>query len=286
MSTDVSSFFSEKIEAVRGLEGRPLERALSRLLRDFQAHIWGWTRAACRAHGDRDYSHADDVFNVISLELFIVLRADLKSDVDPGIRNYWSFFKKISQREAFAYFHSGEVTGFSSAGGAVRRASKINKTRRELAVKLEREPSDIEVVNEVNRMAKLTRSNPEKQGALVTLEDLRVSTFSSLDSLTEEFGDSIWGTEEVETSPLTRVEANPLIDSIVGACEAESVILGAVAKSWIGEAMGEPPVVRTAKEVATDLALKLGEATVLMERCKEVAVRICAENFGISSPFA
>ena len=286
MSQDVSTFFAGHIDAVRGLSGRPLDRAVSRLLRAFHGHIWGWATAACRAHGDQGYNHADDVFNIISLELSIVLRAELTNPSTPPILNFWSYFRTISQREAFAYFHSGEVTGMSNAGGAARRLSKINKTRKELSISTGREPSDQEVVDEVNRLAYETRSNPKKQGALVTLDDLKVTSFSSLDGLTEQFGDSIWADEESEESPLSRVEAPSLVEAIIEGCVAISDQLGDVAKLWIGDAMASPAVVRTPREIATLLTLKVGEASALVERAKDIAVTICEQNYGISSPFA
>lgn len=285
MSDNVSAFFSEHIDAVRGLSGRPLDRALSQLLRDFQGHIWGWTKAACRTHGDREYMYADDVFNVISLELSICLRKELILATDPPIVNYYAYFTKISQRESFAFFHSGERTGFSNASGATRRASKINKTRKELSILIGREPSDQEVVDEVNRLAHETRSDPKKQGALVTLDDLKVTSFSSLDGLAEDFGDSIWTTEEQEDVPISRVEAPTLIRYIVEGCHNVSPVLGDVAQAWIGDALSDPPVVRTEREIATLLALKLGVVSDLLDDCKAVAVAVCAEKFSIDSPF-
>jgi hypothetical protein len=285
LSNDVSTFFSEHIDAVRGLSGKPLDRALSQLLRAFQGHIWGWTKAACRTHGDREFMYADDVFNVISLELSIFLRKELTKKTEPPIVNFYAFFTKISQRESFAFFHSGEATGFSNASGATRRASKINKTRKELGILMGREPSDQEVVDEVNRLAYETRSDPKKQGALVTLDDLKVTSFSSLDSLAEDFGDSIWASEETEDVPISRVEAPTLIRYIVEGCYNVSTVLGDVAKAWIGDALSDPPVVRTEREISALLSLKLGAISDLLDDCKTVAVAVCSDKFSIDSPF-
>ena len=286
MSQDVSAFFADHIDAVRGTEGRALDRALSQLLRAFQGHIWSWANNACRSHGDRSLMHVEDVFNVISLELSIELRKELTKRADPPIVNFWAYFRKISQRVSFAYFHSGETTGFSSAGGAARRRSKINKTRRELTISTGLAPTDQEVIDEVNRLAYATRKDPKKQGALVTLDDIHVATFASLDDMTDEFGDAIWATEEPESGPLTRVEAVPLVTSIVDACATVSERAGLVANAWIGDAMAELPVVRTSREVATLLTLRLGDVEELLEVCKTVARAVCAEKYGIESPFA
>jgi hypothetical protein len=285
LSTDVSQFFSEHIDTYRGLSGTALDRALSRLLRAFQGHIWGWAKAACRTHGDREFMFADDVFNVISLELSIALRKELTLEADPPIINFYAFFTKISQREAFAFFHSGERTGFSNASGATRRASKINKTRKELSILTGREPSDQEVVDEVNRLAYATRSDPKKQGALVTLDDLKLTSFSSLDGLTEDYGDSIWAREEAEDVPLSRVEAPTLITYIVAGCFEVSQVLGEVARAWIGDALSDPPAVRTDREIAALLNLKQGVVLGLLEDCKSVAVAVCADKYSINSPF-
>jgi hypothetical protein len=285
MSQDVSTFFSSHIEPLRGLENRALDRALSQTLKAFSAHIWGWTRTACRAHGDRQFQHADDVFNVISWELSKELRKELLSAARPPIGNFYAYFQKISQRESFKYFHSGERTGFSNATGATRRLSKINKTRKEMSIALGFEPSDQQVVDEVNRVAILTRKDAKKQGALVTLDDLKVTTFSSLDGLAEEFGDSIWSSDDEDDVPLSRVEAPSLVTYIIEGCETVSLTLGKVAQAWIGDALSEPPVVRTDREIATMLALKLGTVTQLLDDCKAVAVAVCAEKFGLESPF-
>jgi hypothetical protein len=286
MTQDASSFFEDHIDAIRGLEGRQLERALSQLLKAFQGHIWGWANKACRDHGDREFAYVEDVFNVISLELSVEVRKMLLPGSDTHIKNYWAYFRTISQRESFAFFHSGETTGFSNGGGAARRVSKINKTRKELSIANGVEPTDEQVVEEVNRLAVLTRVNPKKQGALVTLDDLKTTSFSSLDGLTDEFGDSIWATEEPENSPLTRVELPALIASIIDACYDVSDLLGDVSRAWIGDALAEEGAVRTDREVATQVTLRLGEAAQLIEDCKAVAVAVCAEKYGIDSPFA
>jgi hypothetical protein len=285
MSGDVSTFFSTEIDVYRGLVGKPLDRALSRLLKAFQGHIWGWTRTACRVHGDREFMYADDVFNVISLELSIELRKELTLASDPPIRNFYSYFKRISQRESFAYFHSGERTGFSNASGATRRTSKINKTRKELGIEMGREPSDQEVVDEVNRAAHATRSDPKKQGALVTLDDMKVTSFASLDGLNDEFGDSIWETETDEESAISSIEAPTLVRYVIEACERVSYDLGEVAKLWIGDALASPPVVRTSVEIAEIMELKRSTTGDLLDDCKDIAVAVCEKEFAISSPF-
>ncbi|WP_159604635.1 hypothetical protein [Agromyces humi] len=286
MSADVSTFFATRINAARGTSDADMNRALSRLLRDFAGHIWGWTQTACRQHGDRQMMYSDDVYNVISLDVAQALRKEIVEATEPPIVNYYSYLQKIAQRSAFAFFHSSERTGFSSASGASRRLSKINKTRKELTISLGREPSDIEVVEEVNRQAYATRKDPQKQGALVTLADLRTTTTSSLDGMMEEFGDIVWRPTSAEDSALSSAEAPQLVDAIVNGCANVSAVLGKVAESWIGQAMAEPPVIRTSKEIAGELGMKPADATALLSDCKAVAKVVCRELLGIDSPFA
>ncbi|MFE6966679.1 hypothetical protein ACFVAJ_16345 [Agromyces sp. NPDC057679] len=287
MTPDVSTFFATRIHAARKLESADVNRSLNRMLRDFSGHIWGWTRDACRSHGDRQMMYSDDVYNVISLEVSEAIRKELESPNDPPIMNYYSFFKRIAERAAFAFFHSSERTGFSSASGASRRLSKINKTRKELTISLGREPSDQEVVDEVNRLAYATRKDPQKQGALVTLADLRTTGTQSLDGMMEVYGDTVWRAAPTsDDSALSSVEAPQLVDSIIAGCVMVSPLLGKVATLWIGQAMDEPSVIRTSKEIAEELGMKNAEASGLLSSCKQVAKVVCHEELGIDSPFA
>lgn len=285
MSYDVSAYFEERIETCRGASGRALERALSGLLRDFERQIRSWARAACRAHGDRRLSHLDDVANVIAYELSLTLREQLVASEPPRVVNFYAYFRRIAERRAFAYFHSPEHTGFGAASGAARRASKINKTRRELAIASGRQPSDAEVVAEVNRLARLTRSDPRKQGALVTLDDVRPPVVTSLDGLVESFGDTFADALDDEDAPISRVEARALVARIVDACRGVSPVLGEVAACWIGDALAEPPVIRDPGEIRETLALARGEALDLLDGCRLIATTICEREYGMSSPF-
>lgn len=286
MSNDVSSFFEERIEALQGLAGKPLERAYSRAFQDFEGHIWAWTRTACKNHGDREMMYSDDVFNHISIAMLDAIRKLIANPGATTVMNYYSYFSTISKHAAFAFFHSSERTGFSHKTGADRRVSKINKTRREMTIELGRQPSDQEVVNEVNRVALATRKDAKKQGALVTLEDVKTATVSSLDGMMEEFGDSIWDATYDENATLNRVEAPSLIDAIIAGCYAVSNDLGMVADLWVGDAVGEPPVIRNAREITEEMSLTLGEVTSLLVGCREVAQTVCKDRFGIDSPFS
>ncbi|KQO98871.1 hypothetical protein [Leifsonia sp. Leaf264] len=292
MSIDVATYFAERIESLRGLDGghrqigsSPLERGVHRVLRDFNGHIWGWSNQACRAHGDRDLLFAEDVRSTISLKVWQAIMKELTDPADPAIVNYYSYFQKIAQRTAFAFFHTSERSGFSNVNGALRRTSKINKTRGEMTISMGREPSDEEVVAEVNRVMHETRKNPEKQGALVSLQDVRVATSSSLDGMVAEYGDSIWEPVVHDEAELSSVEAPSLIERIIDECFDESSELGEIAQLWIGNAVSEPPVIRTEVEIRDLVSPRVASVAALMIEVKEVAQRVCIDDFGIDSPF-
>jgi hypothetical protein len=81
------------------------------------------------------------------------------------------------------------------------------------------------------------------------------------------------------------VEAPTLITYIVAGCYEVSQVLGEVARAWIGDALSDPPVVRTDREIADLLNLKQGVVSALLEDCKSVAVAVCADKYDIDSPF-
>lgn len=282
VESEAAERLREWFDAQRGIEGVRLDRAISTLLGELDERTRRWARSLCAAHADRTGSHVDDVHNLIRLEIALKIRSHLGA-VDPApIDDFHALFRRIASRAAYSYFHSSAYTGVRGANGAARRASTIHSTRAELAAELGRDPSDAEVIAEVNRRAHLSRRDPAKQGALATSADLAPTAFVPLELLADLA--STIGATESDTS-LDRLDAERLVARTLDVSRAVSPALGDAARLWIGQALADPPVVRTAAEIAEELGATPQEAERLLHGCRTIATLIGESEFGVSSPF-
>jgi len=204
-----------------------------------------------------------------------------------------AYLRRIATRTAYSYFHSTAVTGLAGGSGAARRSGAIHSARREISMRHGRPASDAEVVDEVNRRARATRRDPVKQGALVTVADLRIAPLLSLDALPLDalpcldLDAATTGAPppDAPDGPLERIDAERLIARTLEVCAAVSAPLGTAARLWVGDALADPPVIGTADEVAMHMGIAPAAAEDLLSGCRTVASLIASAEFDLASPF-
>jgi hypothetical protein len=265
------------------LHGPALERALNRRLRELDPRLRRWADDACRAHGDRGLSHADDVANRMRWECARVLRRALTAGeasasphdaavgepaAEPGPTP--ALLRRIALRAADRYFHSSAATGFSGATGAARRASRSRLMAAQLTATLGRTPTAHEVVDAVNAAARAARADPIRQGALI--RDAR-DHYAAPVPLDEAIASPVAVADDVHA----RLTAELAVHRTIEVCRAMSAALGETAEAWLGGSLADPPVIPTVAELAALSSRRPDEVRELLDECRIVAELVCLE---------
>lgn len=110
------------------------------------------------------------------------------------------------RRRITVWSRSGQVTGYAAADGYERRRRTAEIQRQRLRATLNREPTSVEVAEAVNAAAEASRSNPRKQGALITKDEVgvfRAAVATAPDQMEHAAGGSV--DAEVVVSEAVRV---------------------------------------------------------------------------------
>lgn len=237
-----------------------------------------WAPKFVNEFGGGNFSHIDDVVSLCAERTFVLHETDRPTHVLD-----WTSYVHASCRSHVAtYFESGAVTVASGMSGVVRRQRRIGKQRSALTAVTGREPSRREIIEAINSDASVTRSDARRQGALVSESDFSLPT-ATVDIETLEW---IPAGQSIGTGTISRVEALELADMIIEECHSISDEMGQAAMAWLGQAFAEPPVFGTVTEVSGHLDVPMPKASRLMKRVREVARRVCVDDFGIESPFS
>lgn len=177
--------------------------------------------------------------------------------------------------------------GFNPASGMVavkRRVREMEKTRTLLLTELEREPTDVEVVEHTNRRLAQARSDYKRQGMECKLEDL------ALVGPAEDIADhgERAGTCTVETdADLHSTERGELIRLCIQACTTESPQLGQVARIWFAPALAteydEHP---NAARIAAVVGIEPSTARARVARMRQIAQVVARDHYGIGRELA
>ncbi|GAB3176045.1 hypothetical protein GCM10027059_50300 [Myceligenerans halotolerans] len=169
---------------------------------------------------------------------------------------------------------SGRPTG---AVGLARRLREAERTRERLRASLHREPTNPEIVQATNDRMAATRKNPQRQGMLVSVEDLQTDIASfeldDLDRPADAPGDDT----------LASHEAQATIRAVVEQADAIDEEHGTVARAWIA-GLYDPDWqdVRSCTEVAALVGLPATRVRRVIMRLRSVARAFLAEELAVT----
>lgn len=191
-----------------------------------------WTEALSNQVGYHDINGREDVGSVIAEKLLVTLHA-AQAGTTQRVTNWAGFLYGLSKNAVLDYLASGQVTVASGMSSATRRQTVVGVTRRKLVAELGREPSRAEIIERANSHITATRSNPKKQGALITEADFDHSTQRSADvedqfALTTTHG----ATKEIEDRAEVAVAARKL-SAIASELYPDYANMGAFMETWM-----------------------------------------------------
>lgn len=278
-SREVAVVLRDLVAAFRDAEtDRAAEGFLTEIVAVMHKHVGHWAPRFCRVGGDVYGQHRDDVASVSMERVITMLREIRNSQKHSGVENWYSYLYGSCRHAALAYFHSPAVTTASGMTSAMRRQRHVARIRADLRAKFGREPSDVEIIDAANENMRARRSNPEKQGALVDLSDLRVIV-PAADILDH---DRVG--EDEDSAVITPVEGRMLIEYVINACEQLGEDVAVAAQTWLGGMYSEPPHLGTASDVAEACSVTTQRATRLIALVRDVARSVAKQKFDISFP--
>lgn len=242
------------------------------------SHFANWAPTFCRINGDIGGNHRDDVVSVVAERVLCILRESTEPGKHENVDNWYSYLYASGRYASLAYFNSSKVTPSSGMVSVVRKQRHIARVKEVLRGRLGREPDHQEVMDAANADMRSRRSNPEKQGVLVDLSDLKVII------PTADVANHDRAIVTDEQALLAPVEGRELIKLIVESCGEISPELGRAAHSWIGNMYSEPPSLGTAADIALALDISTAKASRLLSSARDTARDLCSRRFGISFP--
>lgn len=138
-----------------------------------------WARSMANHSNYRDQSGVEDIQQVISEKLFVTLSSATAENTS-RVGDWLNFLHGTAQRAVQDYLASGQVSVASGMSGAARRRSIISRTRRELVTKLDREPTNAEIIEAANTWARAHHKDARKQGLLLNEEDFAAISMAAL----------------------------------------------------------------------------------------------------------
>jgi hypothetical protein len=250
----------------------PLTRAVSRTLcREFNA--------------DRD-TWLDEFCQLVRLAAHDLLTEVIEHPARLEEIGSWRGLVAFRAKSAATAFVDSSA-GFNPASGMVavkRRVREMEKTRALLLAELEREPTDVEVVERTNQRMAQTRTDYKRQGMECKLEDLRlVEPAADIADHRDRAA-----RETVETdSDLHSTERLDLIRLCIQACTAESAQLGQVARLWFAPALArEYDAHPDAAQIAAVVGIQPSTARARVARLRQVAQAVARDHYGISRHLA
>lgn len=143
------------------------DRLIEHLYSTETLEVWG--RGLAKHYG-RPGDH-EEITQVVSEEVIRYLRvidAETLEQVD-NVATHLFFKGKVA---VVRFLDSPAVTVATAMSGVSRRYRQSMVARQEFVATFSRDPSNAELVEFINARIRLTRKNPEKQGALVTEDDV------------------------------------------------------------------------------------------------------------------
>ena len=268
----------DAIDAMVAASGR--ERA--RLINDFMASKMtvfdGIARHLCRKSSLDPLRHSDDVSSIVKIYCLEFLHAVLE---DPSkMMKVTSFdgYISVQSRPRVRTYADSAASGDRPSGAVAlaRRQRELAKTRAALRSELDREPTDVEIVQTTNDRMRRLRKDAERQSMISTVADLQaVATVP----LYEQDNDIPY---EMEDGVLGPGEAKRLIEAVVAKAHVLNPKLAQVIDTWLS-GLYDPVVAgpRDVNDVAQMTGLTPAATSQMIDAARTLAADTLAELFGV-----
>lgn len=271
-------------EAIRAIADAPAHRR-DFMINEFLAVRMGLFRSIARYHcvrfGVSVPDNIEDFASIVSMTAYEMLVRHVEDPVERERIENFDAMLRLASKAKVRGFADKDLTPGSGMTSTMRRVRLLHATRDAMRHELGREPNDDEVVAEHNRNMWKSRSNPVKQGMLATVEDMGVKRESvDIENHDRDYNQPI-DTEFV----LHPVEGPKFVKLLVDRTAEYNPVLGQAADLWLSGlyAEGQEPRTASVKEVAEAMGISTATARSHIRKIKEHAVRVAAEEFGISA---
>lgn len=264
----------DRIEALRDLDGHHRERALNSIIADLYPYFNRWSYLICNNHADFQHAHREDIVSVAAENAYKMFSVEGMVKRSPS--SWMPYLRRMMQNRASTYYGSGSMSFVAGTTMLKRRQSSARKFTAQLREMTGREPSMEEVIEFANDILRRTRSNAERQSALLTPEDFESApsavSYDSLENVVSESEDQ---------SLIHNTEGEMIVRSIVSACGELTAAHGEVAALWVGDLYGADPHIRSSEEIAEESGYALGIVEAMLSEVREIAQRVSRDKFGI-----
>lgn len=264
-----------RIEALRTLDEPQRRRSLEEIIRDLYPYFHRWSNLICNTHSDYQREHRDDIISIAAENAFRMFSVEGMEKRSPS--SWMPYLHRMMQNRSSTYYGSGAVSFVAGATMLKRRQASAAKFTKQLREMIDREPSVDEVIEYANDIIRRSRSNAERQSALLAPEDFHeMPSAVSYDSLENVISES------EDQSLIHNVEGEMIVRSIVSACGELTAAHEEVAALWVGDLYGSDPRIRSSEEIAEESGHALGIVEVMLSEVREIAQRISQDRFGIT----
>lgn len=222
----------------------------------------------CRKASMDIVRHLDEATAIVATECVIWMNEIL---VDPArLDQVTSFDGKLwlRCRPVFKSYCDGAAGGVNASGAVAlaRRKREMGRTREALRSAFDREPTNPEIVEATNVKMRAVRKDPDRQGMICSVDDLRTDPVAYALVNQNDVADSS------DDPLLASHEASRTIASVIRVAEQTSVILGQVARCWIGD-LYNPAVqtIRTPTQIAGELGMTAAAVSRQLAHLRVVA---------------
>lgn len=265
------------IERVRGTEGMEYRRARDAAIAALLPLFERWAPLICRTHGDFSYSNRDDIVSIAAENAVKILTEDGLRERHPS--SWLPYLRRMMQNRAHTYFISGEMGFVAGTTMLKRRQTLAKKYTDELRFLMEREPTVAEVIEYANDVLRNTRSDAERQSAILTPKDFepepRQVSFDTLESVTGDDSDQ---------TMIAGVEGQAIVRDIISECNQMGGDHGKVAALWVGDLYTPDPVIRSAAEIAKVTGIPPAMVEVILSDVREIARVLAKSKYGLDFP--
>ena len=269
----------DRIDAILAADGKAREY----LVDDFaRAKLTTYRRIAvalCRKAGLDPVRHGDEATQIVAMECNRML-TEVIAEPARLAREVTSWDGRLYTRAKpkLRSYGDGAASGQSASGttALARRQRELTRTRVALRAELEREPSDVEIVDGTNERMRRLRKDPARQSMISTVEDLRPVGVVPLLETDQE------SNFEDETPALAPHEGRRVVTLLHEAAVEIDPVLANVVVAWLGgvydPSVGAP---RELEDVAAHVHITRARAAQYIAQAQSLAVTVLSQRFGI-----
>jgi hypothetical protein len=269
----------KEIDAISQIApGIARDRAIEEFLDKRDKIFVSFGKQLCKRNGAEQAGLEHDVTQEVRIEAWKMVTEQIADPENTVRTRVWELqlrYRVTNAAKALIDSASSAVAGTSSQA---RRVRAMKVTQEEMILKNGVVPSDRELVAHHNEKVMSTRSNAVKQGALATLEDLRVTATVEIESMRS------LGIEEERDCVLHPAESETFQRSVVAHCKSQSETLGQVAAIWMEMISAGSPQSEAIAAICQQLPdLSAAQVRRRIHRIRALAVDMLESQLDITS---